>query len=265
MSKKALCVGINNYPFGDENDLKGCINDANDWATLLKAHYDFTDIAVLLDNQATKANIIKGLKDLLTGAKSGDVLVFTNASHGTYLADQDTDEPKYDQALCPYDVRDNLIIDDELRTLFVELPKEVSLTIILDSCHSGTGTRAPIGKTPDERRYRFLPPTLRGDTVLTGAELRAAAKKKEKFPESKMNEILLSGCKSNQFSADARIDSQFHGAMSYYAIKAITEAKYKITYGELIEQLLPTLSDEGYDQEPQLEGKTQNKNKQIFS
>lgn len=36
MTKKALCVGINNYPFGDENDLKGCLNDANDWAALLK-------------------------------------------------------------------------------------------------------------------------------------------------------------------------------------------------------------------------------------
>ena len=32
--KKAVCIGINNYP-GIFNDLKGCVNDANDWADLL--------------------------------------------------------------------------------------------------------------------------------------------------------------------------------------------------------------------------------------
>ncbi len=31
MSKKALCIGINDYP-GTQNDLSGCVNDANDWA-----------------------------------------------------------------------------------------------------------------------------------------------------------------------------------------------------------------------------------------
>ena len=37
MAKKALCVGINNYP-GTQNDLNGCVNDANAWAGLLVAH-----------------------------------------------------------------------------------------------------------------------------------------------------------------------------------------------------------------------------------
>jgi len=31
MAKKALCIGINDYP-GTQNDLSGCVNDANDWA-----------------------------------------------------------------------------------------------------------------------------------------------------------------------------------------------------------------------------------------
>jgi hypothetical protein len=31
MAKKALCIGINNYP-GTHMDLQGCVNDANDWA-----------------------------------------------------------------------------------------------------------------------------------------------------------------------------------------------------------------------------------------
>jgi hypothetical protein len=266
MAKKALCVGVNDYPYGDENDLNGCLNDARDWARLLKTQYNFTDIKMLLDAQATKANILAGLKALLAGAKSGDVLVFTNASHGTYVADKDGDEPKYDEAICPYDVDDGqLIIDDELRGLFAGLPKGVSLTIISDSCHSGSVTRATIRGTPDQRRRRFLHPSLRGAEALSPGELALASKKKEKFPESGMHEILLSGCKSNQYSSDALINGKFHGAMSYYAIKAITDANYKLTYAELLDALVPMLEDEGYDQVPQLEGKVENKKKQLFT
>jgi hypothetical protein len=266
MAKKALCVGINDYPYGDENDLNGCLNDAKDWAALLKNQFGFTEVKTLLDAQATKANIMSGLKNLLAGAKAGDTLVFTNASHGTYVADTNGDEPTYDEAICPYDVDDNqLIVDDELRELFAHLPKGVSLTVISDSCHSGTVTRATIARTSDQRRRRFLHPSLRGAKSLTPSELQAAARKKEKYPESKMNEVLMSGCKSNQYSSDALINGKFHGAMTYYTIKAITEAKYKITWAKLIDAVLPKLEDEGYDQVPQLEGKSENKNKQIFT
>ncbi len=262
MTKKALCVGINNYPFGESNDLKGCINDANDWARLLKKNFDFTDVKQLLDADATKANIIKGLKDLLKGAKAGDVLVFTNASHGTYNAEAGGDEPDYDEAICPHDTDSNLLLDDELRELFTGIPKQVMLTVISDSCHSGSVTRVLPG---EYRRSRHLDPRVWGGRSLSSDQIRSAGKSKEKFPESKMKEILLSGCKSNQTSADAFINKDYHGAMSYHAIKAITDAKYKITYAELHTKLLSLLEKAMYDQVPQLEGKKANKNKQVFT
>ena len=34
MDKRALCIGINDYP-GTGSDLAGCVNDANDWAEAL--------------------------------------------------------------------------------------------------------------------------------------------------------------------------------------------------------------------------------------
>ena len=80
-----------------------------------------------------------------------------------------------------------------------------------------------------------------------------------------MNEILLSGCKSNQTSADAFIAEDFHGAMSYYAIKAITDANYKLTYAQLRQNLVSMLEEENYDQVPQLEGTDEYKNRQIFT
>ena len=84
MAKKAFCVGINDYP-QEGMDLRGFVNDANALATLLNEHYDFpkADITVVLDQEATYKAMIAGLKSLLAGASAGDVLVFTNASHGT--------------------------------------------------------------------------------------------------------------------------------------------------------------------------------------
>src|SRR5688572_4415339 len=103
--RKALCVGINDYPY-DGSDLNGCVNDANAWATVLKDHFNFAsnDVTVILDARATKKAIMDGLKALLAGAASGDSLVFANSSHGSYVADKDGDEERYDEILCPYDI-----------------------------------------------------------------------------------------------------------------------------------------------------------------
>jgi hypothetical protein len=262
MAKKALCVGINDYPFGEENDLRGCVNDANDWALLLKYKFDFNDVKQLHNSDATKANIVAGLEDLLSGAQGGDILVFTNASHGTYVADTDGDEPKYDEALCPYDTDSNLLIDDELRELFMNIPQDVRLTVISDSCHSGSATRLAL---KEYRRQRQLSPRVWGGKELSRSQLRAPGGTAEKYPESDMKEILLSGCKSSQTSADAYIANDYHGAMSYYAIKAITDANYQLTYADLHDRVVSMLDEENYAQVPQLEGTDEYKNRQVFT
>jgi hypothetical protein len=272
MTKKALCVGINDYPY-DGSDLNGCVNDARAWADLLVSHYDFpsANVKLLFDSQATKANVLAGLKALLAGAKAGDVLVFTNSSHGTYQPDTSGDEPKYDEALCPYDCGENLIVDDELRGVFkMELPKDVHLTVISDSCFSGSVTRVVVGefipglKTPDDRRVRFLSPALRGQPILQNP-WKAAPKRKEKYPESGMKEILLSGCTDREYSYDAFIQGKYHGAMTYYALQAIREANYQLTYQQLHSRLLFLLDDAGYNQHPRLEGRAANKKRPLFT
>lgn len=270
MTKKAFCVGINDYPY-DGSDLNGCVNDARAWAEVLINHFDFSvsDVRVVTDSEATKDNMVSGIKDLLAGVQSGDVLVFTNSSHGTYVAETGGDEPTYDEALCPYDTADNLLLDDELRELFADLPEGVNLTVISDSCHSGTVTRAAIGDnlpglaTPDDRRVRFLSPALRGDPVLENPfkALPAPAK----YPERKMKEVLLSGCTDREYSYDALIGGTYHGAMTYYALQVIRAANYRITYDQLQTRVNFLLAEAGYPQHPQLEGSRLNKRRQIFT
>jgi hypothetical protein len=265
VARKALCVGINVYPYAG-NDLNGCLNDARAWAELLAGHYDFPgpDVRLLLDTEARKADVVASLRWLLAGAKAGDVLVFTNASHGTYLADTSGDEERYDQAICPYDCADNLLVDDELRVLFADLPKGVSLTVIADSCFSGTVTRAAVSGTPDDRRRRFLSPALRGGQLLENP-LQARPKTREKVPQSGMKEVLLSACTHQEYAHDARIGGVYHGALTYFALQAIREADYAITYQELHTRLTHRIADAGYPQHSQLEGRRPNRKRLIFS
>jgi hypothetical protein len=53
--------------------------------------------------------------------------------------------------------------------------------------------------------------------------------------------------------------------MTYHAIKAITDADYKITYRELSDRLTPMLEKAGYQQHPQLEGESRSKHRQLFT
>src|SRR5262245_11171219 len=263
MAKKALCVGINDYPQRGM-DLKGCVNDANNWAALLADHYDFarSDITVVLDKEATHDRVLKELGTLITGVRAGDVIVFTNSSHGTYLADTNGDEPTYDEAMCPWDTQDHPLVDDELRERFRNLPDGVRLTVVSDSCHSGSVTRAALD-TPDERRVRFMSPKAIGREEIP--DVRRFAKKREKFPESGMKEGLLAGCRSNQYSYDAVIDGKPSGAFTHHALAVIKDADYEITYRDLHEQVVQNLMDSNFDQEPQLEGRDENKDRQIFT
>lgn len=271
MAKKAFCIGINDYPI-EGSDLKGCVNDARQWASLLTDHFDFpsSDVRVMTDSEATKANVLGGLKDLLAGAGFGDVLVFTNSSHGSQIPEAGGDEPTYDEVLCPYDIKENAVSDDELRELFTGLPRGVKLSVISDSCHSGTVTRAllvdniPGLSMPDDRRVRFLNPALfRGGPILSdpmGAKPRA----RMAYPQASMEHVLLSGCLDSEYSYDAVIEGGYNGAMTFHAIKAITEADYKITYRELSDLLTPMLEKAGYQQHPQLEGESHDKHRQVF-
>lgn len=269
MVKRALCVGINSYPIAGM-DLYGCVNDATAWAALLKEHYDFAkaDIRVLTDRAATKRAIVGGLGELLSGARSGDVLVFTNSSHGTYLADRDGDDALYDEALCPYDTSDAVLVDDELRELFADLPRGVRLTVISDSCHSGSLTREPPGAallTPDQRRKRYIDPKVLGRRDLRDVRRTAAPRRGSVYPEAEMKELLLSGCRSDQYSYDARFGRTAHGAMTYTALALIEAAGYRLSYRRLHRALGPALGDAGFDQEPQLEGRVTFKRRQVFT
>ncbi|MES2880822.1 MAG: caspase family protein, partial [Bacteroidota bacterium] len=173
-TKTALCIGINNYP-GTANDLNGCVNDVADWeAELTKRGFA---VKKLIDAQATRNNIIKALKNLLTKTAAGDSVVVQFSGHGSFVPDENGDEPdEQDECICPYDIatadgNPYYITDDELFQLYSLRHKDCNLVIISDSCHSGSVAKAgpvlSIGAL--NRKARFLAP----EAFLSSNELLA--------------------------------------------------------------------------------------------
>jgi hypothetical protein len=261
--RRALCVGINDYPIRGQ-DLNGCVNDARAWAKVLTEEYGFpsADIQLLLNKAATKKGVLKGIDNLLAGATKGDVLVLAMSAHGTYVADTSGDEERYDEAFCPWDMKTDLIVDDELRELFGNVASGCRLTVVSDTCFSGTLTRLAWIRTPDDRRKKFVRPK-----VLGLPELRdpLAAKPNRPLPESRMREVLVAACRDYEEAIDARFGSVHHGAMTFFALDILRASNYEITYQDLWDQLVVRLDEEGFPQEPQVEGKASAKRRRVFT
>ena len=86
---------------------------------------------------------------------------------------------------------------------------------------------------PDRRRRRFCDPRTIGLRDIPDVRRTARPRDAELYPESGMRELLLSGCRSDQYSYDARFGRTFHGAMSFFAQQVIADAGYRITYRTL--------------------------------
>ena len=194
-------------------------------AAVLKELLGFTDtdITKLTDAQATKTNIMSNLKSMVTDARAGkySYLVFSLSSHGTQVPDTSGDEPdRADEAFCPHDLAqagnkwdiDHIIVDDELRDLFIQLPKNVLLEVYLDTCHSGTGLRA-IDMLLDRKPRYLPPPSLEAFEEVEGRMSRGLHQ--SLLDKGITHHILWAGCRAAQTSADARIGGAWHGAFTY--------------------------------------------------
>ncbi len=264
-TKSAVCIGINDYT-GTANDLRGCINDAHDWADHLgERGYEVTR---LLDDQATHDGILGALETLISAAGPGDSAVLTYSGHGTWIPDNgELDESdNRDEALA---VHDGLIIDDEIRGMLRKLDPEATLTIISDSCHSGSVTRAYLMDAAGRARSdaasnppvpRFLPPENDRDAL---AALMLPVRRRAFYPETEMNHVLLTGCNAMEYSYDAYFNGRYNGAMTYFALELL-RGNPEQSWSELhvaLRQLLPSTQ---YPQSPQLEGSEANKNRPVF-
>ena len=265
-TKKALLVGINIYKPELGSNLRGCVNDVENIRELLVNYFGFNpeNIRVIINERATKLDILERLGWLLSETVSGDELVFHYSGHGSQVRDRHGDEldDDLDEILCPHDLNwDDPLTDDILATLFDKVPVGVNLTMISDSCHSGTITRdiGCNGNMVDSIPKRIIPPY-----DIRSRSLGLKIQKKRNLGMSReivQNHVLLSGCKDNQTSSDAYIGGKYQGALSWALTTAIKENP-NMTWLELHKIITDKLKS--YTQDPQLSGNDVLLNRKIF-
>ena len=266
--KRAICVGINKFAHYPQFALQGCVNDARDMAALCKTLLGFkaSEVSVLTDSKATKAAIMAKLKAAVADAKAGKLnyILFAWSSHGTQLTDQSGDEPDgMDEAFVPYDIAEkagdwdpaHVITDDEFHDLFQQLPESVLLEVYLDTCHSGTGLRGAEFSLHAPRVKYIAPPGGQGvgkQKDVGGFTLSRATE----APAT--HQILWSGCKADQTSADAYFNGRYNGAFTYYYVKAMNETRNKLARSAVMAQMRAAMKGK-FSQVPQLESNASNR------
>merc|ERR1712063_250471 len=170
----------------------GCHNDIETLHTLITEKYGFPseNAKILRDddenNMPTRENIENAISWLVDGAKEGDTLFFQFSGHGGQVPDADGDEEDAkDETIIPCDYQSaGQITDDQLFEMLVKpLPKGVTMTVIMDCCHSGTGIDLSFIHKIDTTASRDA-----GKLVFDGFVEKKLKKKKDKKKKKKKDD-----------------------------------------------------------------------------
>lgn len=270
--KLALLVGVNAYP-DPIPTLQGCLTDVELQWELLVHRFGFNpkDILVVADRslsvtnydpaQPTRDNILNAFKShLIDQAKPGDVVVFHYSGHGSRILDPNPiselivngkpypNTEKLNGTLVPSDraTRDPAIVQDIMgRTLFLLMRslKTDLVTAVLDSCHSGGGTRGGLtfravpsrfSSRVDGERYAGPSPAelelqwrLMKDLNISEAQL--ADMRKQGIAKG----VAIGSAQFDQYAADAAFDNaRFHaGAFTYLLTRYLWQSASKESIG----------------------------------
>jgi hypothetical protein len=227
--KLALLVGINDY---QDSPLNGCVTDTYLQQQLLIHRFGFNpkDILIVTDQQATRQGILTAFEEhLINQAKAGDVVVFHFSGHGEQVRDPDCDVPPtcLNTAFVPIDStlpgdaasQGGVVPDIMGHTLFLLMDalKTENVTVVLDTCHSGGGTRGNF-----KVRSRDGGSKLQAiDNELTYQQqwLSKLALKPEEFKERRRKGVakgvVLASTQPNQLAADAPFSDFYAGTFTY--------------------------------------------------
>lgn len=156
-TRHGLLLAVGHYAAYTGWSDTGAANDARlIEAALRQQGFIQPNIRVVADAAATKTAIVAELQALAARVKPGDIVVFHFSGHGQQVQDDNNDEADgFDEAIVPYDAPKHYsagqyegqrhLRDDELGSLLGAIRQRLGTTgqllVLLDACHSGTGTR----------------------------------------------------------------------------------------------------------------------------
>jgi hypothetical protein len=258
MSDFALMVDINRYP---TCPLDGCDNDIHDATQFIisKRNFDRNGIQILQDGRATTKAILARCEWLVSKARAGDRVLFWYSGHGAQVPSK-TGEDEVDglnEVICPVDFDwepEHMITDKQFHATFMRFAAGVHFNWVSDSCHSGDLTREIPLFDVNGRHHVTKPRAFPMPRDIAWHVKLAREQHKPKAFRSELQVGFVSGCRSDQTSADATFGGRPNGALSYYLLKTLYEVPETTPLTTIRLEVLNKLRADHYEQEPQVEG-----------
>lgn len=263
----ALLVGIDNYP-PPVSSLKGCINDVMAIEEYLRSRVEREGFQLhlksLKDEEATRQAIIDNFRQHLCEANSNDIALFYYSGHGSreqaprefwhFQAD------RLNETLVCYDSRlkDGWdLADKELAKLISEVAqKKPHITIILDCCHSGSGTRDLFQETAvreyvTDERIRPLESFIFSTQEIENLILSSGQASGWNLPTGR--HILFASCQNSETAKEYQTDEENRGAFCYFLTQTLKQSQGNLTYRDLFKRINALVRSKIKQQSPQLE------------
>jgi len=238
-------------------DLDGAVNDALSMAAMLKSpKYGFTDARLLLDGDATRAGILSAIEKLIQDSRPGDIVLFFYAGHGSQRVNSlaDVKLNHLDQTIVPADANAGQfdIRNTELAALFDRLlDKGATLTLIFDSCHSGSITR---GETaPTKKRWAQADPRDAHDSV------RPA-------PPETRGALFIAAAADFEAAEETRdqYDQKSHGALTSALLQVMRQSRATAPAADIFASARAVLLRNGFAQHPLLRSEGSEQGRPLF-
>lgn len=271
--RRALLIGINHYLYlVSDKQLNGCVHDVKLMSKTLQEIFGFPaeNITLVYDEglSPTRDHIIQAMQDLLAKTQRDDIVVFHYSGHGSQVPDRDGDEPDgLDDTIVPCDSGRDVqhlnrdITDDEIRAWLFQMGQITPyITLIFDSCHSGSIGRDAFGARArslpaDERAATELPPPAFDLSVLSGEQGRSSIS--GWLPISNRY-VLIAGCRDDESSYEMTTrtggKATPHGTLTYFLVEELSKAKSGTTYQAVFDRIRSRVNRENTSQHPQMEG-----------
>ena len=265
----ALLVGINEYPHPISR-LSGCVNDINAVEEYLKERVakDGCQLHIhkLLDQDATRQAIIDGFQQHLCQAESEDIALFYYSGHGAQAKTPQEfwhlEPDRLEETLVCYDSRAEGswgLADKELAYLIAQVAaKNPHISIIMDCCHSGDGTRDLLQET-GVRRFCKDDRERPCDSYIFSPEELQTLSVRGSNPEDHLSgwnipqgrHVLLAACQDCETASDS-VKGEQRGAFSYFLMETLRN-NGKLTYRDLFKQANALVRSHVSGQSPQFE------------
>lgn len=275
MKVYALLVGINNYKV--VSDLSGCVQDVERFEAFLRARVNPENLVepkILLNEEATRDAIIEGFEGYLSQAQDGDVALFYYSGHGS----QEQAPPEFwevepdrkNETLVCHDSRHGDIrdlADKELAYLIEKISSgkpDLHTLVILDACHSGSGTRDAdnegVRMTAADNRTHPI------DSYLIKQPPAGTQVGDNWYKPPQGKHILMAACRPEEVARERVLgeERQMQGVFSYYLREALQNSGPDLTYRDLFKHISAMVRLMISSQTPQLETQTDDINQKFL-